>query len=126
MHSRRFASAVVLAGVAALSSTLIAGQAPAASTRAKPSGVIPRMEDGKPDLHGSWSYGTLTPLERPGGLSAKPEFTEEEAAEFQEQARTSRNQDRRDGRGTNADVGRAYNDFWWDFGRNVAGTQTSL
>jgi hypothetical protein len=84
------------------------------------------MADGKPDLHGVWAYGTLTPLERPGDLASKQQFTEEEAAEFQAQARTNRNQDRRDGAGTNADVSRAYNDFWWDFGRNVSGTQTSL
>ena len=46
--------------------------------------------------------------------------------QFQKQARENRNQDRRDGAGTNADVSRAYNDFWWDFGRNVSGRQTSL
>jgi hypothetical protein len=73
-----------------------------------------------------WAYGTLTPLERPDGVAGKSEFTDEEAEQFQEQARKSRNQDRRDGAGTNADVSRAYNDFWWDFGRNVSGRQTSL
>jgi hypothetical protein len=87
---------------------------------------VPRTADGRPDLHGVWAYGTLTPLERPDGVSGKAEFTDEEAEQFQTQARQNRNQDRRDGAGTNADVSRAYNDFWWDFGRNVSGRQTSL
>jgi hypothetical protein len=117
--------AITFAGVVALSAGLLAGQAPPSSTRGR-SAPIPRMSDGKPDMNGSWSYATLTPLERPGSLSAKTEFTEEEAAEFQAETLKNRNQDRRDGRGTNADVGRAYNDFWWDFGRNVSGTQTAL
>ncbi len=37
------------------------------------------------------------------------------------------NQDRRDGAGTDADLARAYNDFWWDRGTKVVSTrQTSL
>jgi hypothetical protein len=127
MRGGQFTSAAACAGVIALSSGLVAGQSPASSpARAKPTAPIPRTADGTPDLHGVWAYGTLTPLERPGDLAGKQEFTEEEAAEFQQQARQNRNQDRRDGAGTNADVSRAYNDFWWDFGRNVSGTQTSL
>src|SRR5262249_31186016 len=31
----------------------------------------PRMADGKPDLQGTWSNNTLTPLQRPKGLGAK-------------------------------------------------------
>ena len=125
MHNRMIISAVA-AAVFAISSVPVAGQKPApAAPRGKPA-PVPRMSDGKPDLNGSWSYATLTPLERPGSLASKTEFTEEEAAEFQAQSLQNRNQDRRDGRGTNADVGRAYNDFWWDFGRTVSGTQTSL
>ena len=120
------AGGVVVLGVLWSSPGLVAGQTPVASTRARPSADVPRTADGKPDLHGVWSYGTLTPLERPDGASGKAEFTEEEAEEFQADARVRRNQDRRDGAGTTADVSRAYNDFWWDFGRNVSGKQTSL
>jgi hypothetical protein len=126
MRGRTITAAAGLAGVIAFSSALVSGQAPAAATRAKPAGTIPRMADGRPDLHGVWTYATLTPLERPDALSGKQEFTDEEAAAFQAQQRVSRNQDRRDGAGTQADVSRAYNDFWWDFGRNVSGNQTSL
>ena len=41
--------------------------------------------------------------------------------------KTTQNQDRRDGAGTDADVALAYNDFWWDRGTKVVSTrQTSL
>jgi hypothetical protein len=125
MRGRTVTAAAGLATIIAFSSAMVAGQAPTPSA-ARPTGTIPRMADGHPDLHGVWSYATLTPLERPDALSGKQEFTDEEAAAFQAQQRVSRNQDRRDGAGTNADVSRAYNDFWWDYGRNVSGNQTSL
>jgi hypothetical protein len=54
-------------------------------------------------------------------------LTEEEAAELEQQTLKTNNQDRRDGAGTDADVARAYNDFWWDRGTKVVSTrQTSL
>lgn len=131
MTNRTGRAAAVAGGFAILGALwsapgLLAGQAPVASTRPRPTADVPKTTGGRPDLHGVWSYGTLTPLERPDGASGKAEFTEAEAEEFQAQARERRNQDRRDGAGTNADVARAYNDFWWDFGRNVSGKQTSL
>jgi hypothetical protein len=117
-----------------LSAVGAAGQAAkpaarAATARAAPTGTavaIPRDPLGRPDLQGVWSYGTVTPLERPTNLAEKPAFTDEEVAEFERLARERPNQDRRDGRGTNADVSRAYNDFWWDRGTRVVGNQTSL
>jgi hypothetical protein len=90
------------------------------------SSAVPRDPQGHPDLQGIWAYGTVTPLERPSALGEKKAFTDEEAAEFERSTLESRNQDRRDGRGTNADVSRAYNDFWWDRGTKVLGNQTSL
>jgi hypothetical protein len=88
---------------------------------------MPRTADGHPDLQGVWSYATITPLERPAELAGKATFaSDKETAEFEEQTNARRNQDRRDGAGTDADVGRAYNHFWWDFGTRAAGKQTSL
>ena len=53
-------------------------------------------------------------------------LTDEEAAEFEKQTIQRSNADRRDG-GTQADVNRAYNDFWYDRGTKVVGTKrTSL
>jgi hypothetical protein len=60
-------------------------------------------------------------------------LSDQEAAEFE--FKNQRNQDNREatavgvvnGQRSNADVERAYNDFWWDFGRNIVSTKrTSL
>lgn len=81
---------------------------------------------GHPDLQGVWDYATITPMERPSDLAGKEVFTPEEAAEFERRTLQQRNPDRRDG-GAQADVSRAYNQFWWDYGTKVVGTRrTSL
>jgi hypothetical protein len=77
-----------------------------------------------PDLQGTWSFATLTPMERPEEFKDKAVLTEEEAREYAQQRRERQNMDRRDGGGA-ADVSRAYNDFWWDFG-TTASLRTSL
>jgi hypothetical protein len=89
---------------------------------AKP--AIPRAPDGHPDLQGTWDFAQLTPFERPGNFAGKSSLSDEEAEEFAQQRIESGNKDNRDG-GAAADVERAYNDFWWDFGKRVA-NQTSL
>ena len=82
--------------------------------------------DGQPDLQGIWGFATITPLERPSELAGKQFFTEKEAVEYEKQFLTRNNRDRRDGP-TEADVSRAYNDFWWDSGNKVVSTRrTSL
>ena len=89
--------------------------------------ALPRTPWGDPDLQGVWSIATLTPFERPATLADKQVLTEQEAAELEQQTLAANNQDRRDGAGTDADVARAYNDFWWDRGTKLAPTrQTSL
>jgi hypothetical protein len=90
------------------------------------SGGPARTKWGHPDLQGIWDFATITPLERPSELAGKDVLTAEEAAEFEKQTLERRNADRRDG-GADADVGRAYNQFWWDYGSKVIGTKrTSL
>jgi hypothetical protein len=93
------------------------------STTTKPA-VIARASDGHPDLDGIWDFAQLTPFERPGNYAGKSSFTDNEAEEFAQQRLETGNKDRRDG-GAAADVERAYNDFWWDFGTRVS-KQTSL
>ena len=44
---------------------------------------VPRMPDGRPDLQGTWTNNTATPLVRPAALAGKQHFTQEEAAEFE-------------------------------------------
>ena len=85
-----------------------------------------KTPDGQPDIQGNWSFATITPLERPNNLAGKEFFTEQEAADFEKQTRERNDKDRRDGT-PEADVGRAYNDFWWDPGTKVVKTRrTSL
>jgi hypothetical protein len=82
--------------------------------------------DGQPDLQGVWSFATITPLERPAELAGKQFFTEKEAVEYEKEVLKRTNRDRRDGP-ADADVSRAYNDFWWDSGNKVVTTRrTSL
>ena len=112
-----------------------AGQAPAASRTAAAGAksAVPRTPDGKPDLQGVWDFRTITPMQRPTDLADKPTLTEQEAIEWEK--KNQRNQDNREatpgnlvnGQQSNADVERAYNDFWWDFGKKGVSTRrTSL
>jgi len=114
----------------------LAGQAPAAApakAKAASSSAIPRTPDGKPDLQGTWDFRTITPMQRPSDLQGKEVLSDQEAEEYQ--AKNQRNQDNREatpgqlvnGQQSNADLERAYNDFWWDFGKNLVSTKrTSL
>ncbi len=87
---------------------------------------VPRTSWGHPDLQGTWSTATITPFERPAELAGKEFFTREEAAAFERQTLERENRDRRDGT-AEADLARAYNDFWWDRGtRTVPTRRTSL
>lgn len=98
-----------------------------------PSGVafsqtrsVPRTPWGHPDLQGIWSAATITLFERPADMAGKAFLTEEEAANFERRTAETSNRDRRDG-GADADVARAYNEFWWDRGSKVVPTRrTSL
>ena len=81
--------------------------------------AVPRTADGRPDLQATWDFAQLTPFERPSEFADKNSVTEEEAEEFAQRRVETSNKDKRDG-GAAADVERAYNDFWWDFGRRIA------
>ncbi|PWU01696.1 MAG: hypothetical protein C5B51_22415 [Terriglobia bacterium] len=74
-----------------------------------------------------WSNATITPLERPADLAGKAVLTAEEAAEFAAGEVRRNDADRRAPKGTEADVARAYNDFWYDRGTKAIKTRrTSL
>jgi len=108
--------------LAALTSASVASQSRNVETR-----TAARTPWGDPDLQGVWSIATITPFERPGALADKQVLTAEEAEEIERTNLATNNQDRRDGAGTDADLARAYNDFWWDRGTKVVSTrQTSL
>ena len=81
---------------------------------------------GDPDLQGTWTNQTLTPLERPAEFKDKPVLTEAEARAYEAKLREQNNADIRTP-GTRRDVTVAYNDVWWDRGeRIVADRRTSL
>ena len=81
---------------------------------------------GDPDLQGTWSNQTLTPLERPREFADKPVLTEAEAAAYEKRLVDAGNVDNRNP-GTVQDVNLAYNQVWWDRGnRIVADRRTSL
>jgi len=81
---------------------------------------------GDPDLQGTWSNQTLTPLERPREFSGKPVLTEAEAAAYEKRLVQQGNVDNRTP-GTEQDVSLAYNQVWWDRGNKiVADRRTSL
>ncbi|HLI86643.1 MAG TPA: hypothetical protein VKV17_22240 [Bryobacteraceae bacterium] len=85
-----------------------------------------RTADGQPDLEGYWTNATLTPLERPAQFAGKAVLTEAEAAAYARQLREANNRDRR-GDSAEADVGGAYNQFWYDRGNGIVGSRrTSL
>jgi hypothetical protein len=93
---------------------LLSGQTPSASKAWSPS----RTPDGQPDLQGTWTNATLTPLERPVEFARKLTLTDEEAAAYEKQRIAAANMDRRDG-GAEADVERAYNDVFYDRGSHL-------
>ncbi|MBL4821157.1 MAG: hypothetical protein JKY98_09255 [Gammaproteobacteria bacterium] len=73
---------------------------------------------GDPDLAGTWSYASLTPLQRPQGLEDKEFYTPEEAVEIF--ARTQQESTR------SADIVGNYNSGWFDRGTVSADLRTSL
>jgi hypothetical protein len=101
-----------------------------ATTVAKP-WKSPRTPWGHPDLQGIWDYRTITPLERPDALSAKPFLADDEAAIFEREENRRQNRDLIDPAkgGLQYPPGGVipYNEFWYDRGNSIVGTKrTSL
>ena len=78
---------------------------------------------GDPDLMGVWDFRSLTPLQRPRELAGKSVLTAEEAAVYQRDRVALLDKDRRTGDGLSSagDVANAYNEFWWDYGKELTG-----
>jgi hypothetical protein len=104
-----------------IASQMVFGQA-TASKNSPP----PRTSFGRPDLNGIWTNATITPLEKPAELAGKQVFTPEEAAKYEKETNKRNDADTRESN-PEADVGHAYNQFWYDRGTKVAvGLRTSL
>ena len=78
----------------------------------------PRTAEGRPDLQGVWDFRSLTPFERPESVADQDTFSEEEAAQFTQERLALLDKDRpgEDGR---IPLSGGYNDFWWDYGRQL-------
>lgn len=69
---------------------------------------------GDPDLQGSWSNATTTPLQRPAKYAGRESLTAQERAALDKQTAVAT--DKRDKEGTADDVNGAYNGGWWERG----------
>jgi len=102
---------IMTAAVALLS---VSTNAQSSAAKGQPAARVLRTPDGQPDLQGVWTFATATPLERPKELADKAFLTEKEVADFEKQLALRQDVDNREGtEGTEGDVGRAYNQFWW-------------
>ena len=83
---------------------------------------------GAPDLQGTWSNATLTPLQRPADLKDKEFFTPDEAKAYVRQRLAAAERRSRTSKRTRraGNVG-SYNDAWMDRGNDIVPTRrTSL
>jgi len=85
----------------------------------------PRTPDGKPDLQGTFTFATITPLQRPDALADKEFLTPEEAAAFETSENIRLNRDLYDPEKGQPSAGYpprsqggvlSYNDFWYERG----------
>src|ERR1700754_4080993 len=67
------------------------GVSPAAAQSGK--WTTPRTPDGKPDIQGTFTFATITPLQRPEALKDKNVLTAEEAAQFEDSENKRLNRD---------------------------------
>ncbi len=91
---------------------------------------MPRTEYGQPDFQGTYTFRTLTPLNRPKELADKATLTPEEAAEWEVFERRRQNRDliidSVGGAGYPPGV-ISYNEFWYERGiETIADRRTSL
>ena len=85
MHIRCFVATLSVLAIPLLIPASAAGQ----SGKWTP----PRTPDGKPDIQGTFTFSTITPLQRPEALAGKAVLTPEEAAAWEASENTRQNRD---------------------------------
>ena len=110
-----------LVGVVGILAALTVAPAQAQSGKYSP----PRTADGKPDLQGTYTFATITPLQRPAELAGKAVLTPEEAARFEKNENDRLNRDLYTPEKGQPSAGYppqsqggvlSYNDFWYERG----------
>jgi len=90
--------------------------------------TAPRTPDGKPDIQGTFTFSTITPLQRPDALQGKETLSEEEAVTFEASENQRLNRDLFDpikgapsaGYAPRAEGGvLSYNEFWYERGSQL-------
>jgi len=120
---RRFGSFALAVAAAALALSPAAGQTPWS---------MPRTSDGHPDLQGTWTNATITPIERPAEFTSRV-LSEEQAARLEnavagrierlsQPSDPNRSAPPKGGDGSTGPAGNVggYNYFWIDAGTKVA------
>jgi hypothetical protein len=120
MHVRYVAAMLSVLAVTMLVPASAAGQSP--------TWTPPRTPDGKPDIQGTFTFSTITPLQRPEALAGKDVLTAEEAAAFEASENKRLNRDLFDPEKGAPSAGYAprsqggvlsYNEFWYERGSQV-------
>src|SRR5206468_12464032 len=120
MRDRFFVTAFALVAAAAMAPAPAAAQGKAWTT--------PRTPDGKPDISGTFTFSTITPLQRPDALAGKDTLTVQEAAEFEASENKRLNRDLFDPEKGAPSAGYApraqggvlsYNEFWYERGSKL-------
>jgi hypothetical protein len=121
------ACAILVAGVSAL--------APVALGQSAPGYAPPRLNDGRPDLEGTWTNASITNMQRdanrPNLVLTEQEAAEEEGTDYynnrtREDAKPNDPNDTRLLDGTDLLSGGGYNAFWVDQGTKVAAVKGQL
>jgi hypothetical protein len=120
MNGRFVAAMFSFLAVAVLAPGLAAGQGR--------TWTPPRTPDGKPDIQGTFTFSTITPLQRPAGLEGKESLSAEEAAAFEASENKRLNRDLFDPEKGAPSAGYApraqggvlsYNEFWYERGNQL-------
>ena len=114
--------------VATLSILAVTVMVPASAAGQSRKPTPPRTPDGKPDIQGTFTFSTITPLQRPEALAGKDVLTAEEAAAFEASENKRLNRDLFDPEKGAPTAGYAprsqggvlsYNEFWYERGSQV-------
>lgn len=106
----------------------------AATSIATAQPTVPRTPWGAPDLQGIWNTNTLVPFERAPEFGERAFMTDEEHAKALAELQVRNQRPGRDSRevggkpaiGTEKDVARAYNEFWFGDRPTKLGMRTSM